>query len=387
MKQKIVYVIGGLYGPSGMGQVLSMKTNYLAENTDYQIYIILTEKKGTPLYYTMSPKIQFVNFDINFDELDTMPTHQKIVHYYKKQRRYKKMFSDYLMEIKPDITVSAVRRDINFINSIPDGSIKVGEIHFNKGDYRNFNKRFLPGFINRTISKKWMGQLIGELKKLSRFVVLSYEDKESWTEIENVQVIYNPLSFLPQKVSDLSEKKVIAVGRYTWQKGFDRLIDAWSIVSRKHPDWKLHIYGGGDKAPYQELAKQKGVDNTLVCESAVKNIVDKYLESTLFVLSSRYEGFGMVITEAMACGLPVVSFDCPCGPKDIIQTGVNGLLAPNGNIEMLADKICYLIEHEKERKEMGEKARENVARFDINNIMKQWLELFETVLAEKEKSL
>ena len=129
---RIVYVVGGLLAPNGMSSVLSAKINYLAEHTDYELYMILTEKAGQAWYYNINPKVKWVNFDINFDELDTMPLLKKFFFYQLKQRKYKKLFTDYLMEIRPDITVSTVRREINFINDVKDGSCKIGEIHFNK---------------------------------------------------------------------------------------------------------------------------------------------------------------------------------------------------------------------------------------------------------------
>src|SRR5690606_1925749 len=112
------------------------------------------------------------------------------------------------------------------------------------------------------------------------------------------------------------------------------------------------------------------------------NIAEKYCESSIFTLSSRYEGFGLVLVEAMACGLPVVSFDCPCGPREIVRDGEVGFLVENGNIEQLADKICYLIEHEDIRKMMGNKAQDHAQNFDIANISKQWKELFNALLSK-----
>ncbi len=125
------------------------------------------------------------------------------------------------------------------------------------------------------------------------------------------------------------------------------------------------------------------IESSCLLEHTVENIIDKYLESSIFVLSSRFEGFGMVITEAMACGVPPVSFDCPCGPKDIIKDGEDGLLVKNGDIEQLADKICFLIANEEIRKEMGKKARINVERFKIEHIAQQWKELFDSLLETK----
>jgi len=229
-----------------------------------------------------------------------------------------------------------------------------------------------------------MSKLIKELKKIDTFVVLSHEDKLKWRELENITVIHNPLSFFSEKTSDCNAKQVIAVGRYVPQKGFDILINAWNIVSQKHPEWILRIYGDGMRKELEEQIYSLRISNSCFLEHSVSNIADKYCESSIFVLSSRYEGFGMVITEAMACGVPAVSFACPCGPKDIIKNGIDGLLVENGNIQELADKICYLIEHEDVRKEMGKQARINVERFKIENIAMKWKELFDSLLDSKK---
>ena len=324
-KVKIAYCIPSLYYPSGMERVLTLKANYFAEHLGYDIHIILTDGKGKEPYYKLYPSITTHQLDINYDELYGLSLPKRIHRYWSKQKLFKKRLETCLNEIEPDITISLLRRDINFINKMKDKSIKLGEIHFNKSNYREFSDNCLPGIIQRAVKQYWMWQLIRQVRQLKSFVVLSHEDAAEWTELNNVTVIYNPLPFLPEQQSDNTPKQVIAVGRYVPQKGFDRLISAWSIVNKKHPDWILRIYGDGMREQLQNQIYELGISPSCILEHSTPDIVDKYCKSSIFVLSSRYEGFGMVIIEAMACGVPPVSFTCPCGPRDIISDGINGL--------------------------------------------------------------
>ncbi len=377
--KKIVYVIGGLYSPTGMNSILTKKINWLAANTDYELHMILTERAGTPWAFDMNPKIYWVNFNINFDELDIMPFYKKLFYYAIKQRKYKRLFSQYLMKTRPDITVSALRREINFINNINDGSKKIGEIHFVRSFYRNFHKPYLPIFINAFISKLWMKCLIKQIQRLERFVTLTEEDFCNWPELTNKLVIPNFVPDYHGEYADLNSKIAIAVGRYSWEKGFDLLIDSWKIVAQKHPDWTLNIYGVGDYLPLQKTANEKGLKEKVICHPATRDIYEKYQESSIFVLSSRHEGFGLVLLEAMSVGLPAVSFACPCGPRDIVTNKVDGILAENGNVQELADGICFFIQHPEERKVYGKRAIQKAQQFPQDKIMQQWVNLFESL--------
>lgn len=379
MKKRIVYIVGDLSYPNGMSRVLSQKVNYLAEKTDCKLYVVLTENASMPHYYELSSKVEYVNFDINFEVIQTMPFLLKLWNYFWKTRRYRKMLTNYLTLVRPDITVSILRREINFINDISDGSKKVGEIHFNKMSYRTINKPFLPSFMNRYLTKRWQNSLEREIHRLDKFVVLTHEDFSYWKGFPNIEVIPNPIYTYPELVSTCDNHQVIAVGRYTWQKGFDLLIMAWQQVASRHPEWQLRIYGAGDPTAYRRIVERCGLQSSLVCEEATNDVYQKYCESSIFVLSSRYEGLPLVLIEAMSAGLPCVSFTCPCGPRDVINDGEDGILVEAGNIEKLAEAINRLIEDDAMRKQYGSAARKNSTRFLESNIMEKWIQLFESL--------
>lgn len=377
MAKKILYIYGGLYTPNGMSAIISQKINYLAEYTDNEMYIVLTEHPEKKAFYQLSDKIHRKDIVLNFDDLDTMPLFKKMICYWIKQRKYKRMLTRYLMELHPDITVSITRREINFLTKIKDGSKKVAEIHFARTFYRQLSLSFLPKRVNKWISKIWMNNLIRSLKQLDRFIVLTNEDRQNWTELDNVSVIPNFVTFVSMDKSDCNMKRVIAVGRYSWQKGFDMLISAWQIVYQSHPDWLLDIYGDGDFGTYQKIADDLGLSSVIHCNHAIRDINNEYVKSSIFVLSSRYEGLPLVLIEAMGAGLPVVAFSCPCGPRDLIQDGFNGLLVENGNVNELADKIITLIENEDLRYHMGMNAVPSTALYTRDKVMLQWIKLFD----------
>ena len=372
---KIVYCTPALYMAGGVERVLTLKANYFAEHFGYDITIILTEGKDKPLFYPLSDKVKVINLDVNFEEMWNCSFVKKIFVYLKKQRIYRKRLTEELTRLHPNFTISLLRREINFINDIKDGSKKIGELHVNRANYRNFEAGD-SNIIKNLFAKFWMHSLVSHLKKLDRFVVLTEEDKSSWTELNNVEVIPDPLAFDISDVSPLTTKRVIAVGRYVYQKGYDLLLQAWAKVEKQHLDWELAVYGMGDRTPYEQLIDQLQIDRSRChLNGSVSDIKKEYLNSSLFVFSSRFEGFGMVLIEAMACGLPVISFDCPCGPKDIVRHQEDGLLVPSGNIDSLADGLHRLMSDDTLRQKMASKAVVNVRRFQINEIAQKWQSL------------
>ena len=375
---KLVYLTPALYMAGGVERVLTLKANYFAEHFGYDVAIILTEGKGKSPFYPLSERIKVVNLNIGFEQLWNCSFLKKIFVYLKKQRQYKKALTAELMKLCPDITVSLLRREINFLIGIKDGSKKIGELHVNRLNYRNFEAND-TNFIKQLFAKLWMSSLVKQLKRLDRFVVLTEEDMLAWPELQNVSVIPDPLSFVPTAQSSLSVKRVIAVGRYVYQKGFDLLLQAWAKIERQCPDWMLVVYGDGDRAPYEQMMRNLGIDTSrCLLNGPTTDIQREYVNSSLFVFTSRFEGFGMVLVEAMACGLPVVSFACPCGPKDIVRDGEDGFLVENGNIDELVQQLMKLMVDHRLRTAFARHAQQNAQRFNIEQTALRWKSVFES---------
>lgn len=376
---KIVYCIPSLCPSGGMERVLTVKANYFADVLNDDISIVVTEGKDKSPFYHLSSKIRVIQLDINFEEV-YRHVHflRKYYLYLKKQRLYRKRLSKCLFDLKADIVISTMRREINFINDIKDGSKKIGEVHFARIGYRELHIKYMPDKLNRFLSAYWFNMLLKKIKELSAFVVLTNADVDNWPHLDHVYVIHNPISFVSEQTADMESKKIIVVGRYDPLKGYDYLLEAWKIVNTQHSDWTIEIYGDGDNLSLQQKAEHLKLYN-FICNKPKENILPKYLESSIFVLSSLREGFSLALVEAMNCGLACVAFDST-GPKEIINDGVDGLLVENKNSLLLAEKINYLIENEEFRVLLGKQAKISVERFNINKIGEQWHSLFNSVL-------
>ncbi|MDR0541267.1 MAG: glycosyltransferase family 4 protein, partial [Dysgonamonadaceae bacterium] len=268
-----------------------------------------------------------------------------------------------------------------FIGKIKDGSKKVLEIHFSRFKRLQYERKGIWKWVD-TFRNKTDYKIVN---KFERFVVLTEEDKSYWGDLPNMEVIANAKNEWGDHTADLDNKTVIAVGRYDYQKGFDRLIEAWRLIHKRFPDWKLKIIGDGLlREKLEMLIGNYKLENVVELKKSVSDILPEYLGASVLMMSSRYEGLPMVLLEAESVGLPVVSFECKCGPKDIITDGEDGFLAPEGDVRILAEKTMRLIENPDLRKKMGRSAKINSGRFSEPVIMDKWIRLFNHLLNEKE---
>lgn len=372
---KIIYCIACTSHSGGMERVLANKANYLARH-GYEIVVVTTDQRGAQPFFLLEPGIRSIDLGINYDENNGKSFLNKLLHYPLKQYRHKKRLKAVLMTERPDVTVSMFNNDAGFIPSIKDGSAKVLEIHFSKFKRLQYGRKGVWKLADWWRSK----QDEKTVRKFDRFVVLTEEDKAYWGDLPNIMVIPNAISGIPAGTALLANKKVIAVGRYTYQKGFERLVDAWHLLASRFPDWNLVIIGDGEERPLlEQRIRSYGLERQVTLTRPTQEIGKVYQEASILASSSRYEGLPMVLLEAQAFGLPIVAFQCKCGPKDIVSDGMNGYLVPEGDTAGMAQRLEILMKDEALRKRMGLKAKESALRFNEEVIMKKWMYTFQTL--------
>lgn len=374
---RLVYLIPSIHNSGGMERVLCNKANWLVERAGYEVCIVTTDQKGRTPFFAFSPKIRMYDLQVNYTDLQGKNFVAKTAGFLRKQKLHRKKLQSLLDEMRADVVVSMFGPEVSFLYRMRDGSKKVLEIHFSKYFRLQQQRGGVWGLSDKW--RTWKDQKY--IRQYDKFVVLTQEDKTYWGNLPNIEVIYNAATFTPTETARLENKRVLSVGRLTFQKGYDMLLEAWAKVHARHPDWKLTIVGSGEEhdALRQQIGRL-GLTDTVELKAPTSQIQEEYLSSSIYVFSSRFEGFGMVLVEAMSCGLPAVSFACKCGPRDIIQHEKTGLLIPPEDMEALANGICRLIEDKDLRLRMGESAAQDVhEKFSMERIMRQWENLFENV--------
>lgn len=382
---KIAYLYTALCTVGGADRIIIQKANFLADEMQHEVYIITDSQKERPIVFPLSPKVIHIDLSIDFDRQYNHNLLIRGCYYFTLMHLYKKRLSHCLDSIKPDIVISTLGRELDFLTQLNDGSIKIGESHIAKPYTRNLHLMEERGFPYKQIARHWRKKQETTVKRLNALVVLTQHDADNWKEVKKACIIPNSLPFSPKKGSSCLNKRIISIGRYSEQKGYDRLIEAWVKVNQKHPDWLISIYGEGqDKNMLQALVRKHHIEDSFSLCSPTKNIQEKYLESSIYVMSSRFEGLPMALLEAMACGVPCISFDCPYGPAEIITQEEDGILVENGNIDKLADAICYLIENTDIRISMGKQAQRNIQCYSRKKVMKLWDDLFNTLITTQQ---
>ena len=377
---KIVYVYDALALYGGIERILIEKMNYLSQLPNYQIYIITTNQGNHPISFPLLPEVEHIDLNIRFHTKYQYKLLRRLYYSHKLNKRFKKRLKECIDKINPDIIVATTTHFANTIIKLPCNAKKVIECHAYKNETKE-SKSYICTKIKKHLLKK-KEKLI---KKADALIVLTQNSANDWKSIKSAIIIPNIIQKHENVTSSLSNKRVICVGRLEYEKGIDLLIETWKYVTQKHPDWSLDIFGDGSMK--QEIIHKINIwnmTNTITIHEPTPQIYNEYSKSSIYVLSSRFEGFGLVLAEAMSCGLPCIAFNCPNGPANIIQDNEDGLLVENGNIKQLSEKICYLIEHENIRKTMGLKAQQNIQRFYPENIMPKWNELFENIVTNTE---
>ena len=366
---KLIYCHADVYNPGGMERVLLNKLRGWVER-GYETMVVTTDQHGRPPFYEFPPEVRMVDLGINYKDDNNKNPIAKTTGYLRRRRKHRKALTELLMRERPDIVVSLYPSESSFIPDIHDGSLKMLELHFNKQFRLQYNRKGLLGLADR-IRTKQDEKLV---RKFDNFIVLTRQDAEMWGNLPNLSVMPNAVVTMPHKEHQPGNHRVIAVGRLDYQKGFDRLLDAWALIPvelRKF--WRLDIFGQGE---WEEKLKQQivrlGISESATVNQPTDKIFDEYAASDFLVMTSHYEGFPMVMIEAMACGVPTVCFDFLCGPRDIIANGINGIIVPEGDLQALATAMQQLMEHPEQLAQLSEQAKRISEEFSQEVIMKRW---------------
>lgn len=389
----IMYFIPSIATSGGMERVLIEKVNYLIGLGGYKIFIVTTEMSDDEKsFFNLDDSVELINLKLNFNKNYNKNFATKVINTRKLLKCYEENLKEIVIDKDVDICITMGGKELEFIGKLKLESKIIYESHFNK----NFRSSFLKANGKKNLFWNFIGimrdlQHHHQAKKVDQIVVLTDENLKKWKKISNKVIkIVNPSSIKnhTQARPELGGKRVIAIGKLDNQKGFDLLIEAWSTVNRKHPDWKLDIFGVGElEKKLQNQINKNNLSNTIKLAGITNDVKHELLLSSFLVLSSRFEGLPMVLIESITCGLPIIAFDCETGPREIITSNDCGLLIPNGNISALAEGIIHLIENHILLSNMSEIALSKSSDYQLEKIMEKWTVLFDQMLSEDKNDI
>lgn len=378
-EMKIAYIYPAFINIGGADKIIISKANYMADCWGYEVFLITDSQNGLQPFFPLSEKVHLIDLGINFFQQYQYGPLKRLMVYLRLMRQYEKALTATLAELRPDIIVSTFSRDAKFVDLFRKyAKATIAEVHTTKNNIRALPNLRLKGGVYRLLAAYLERQLNASARRYDEVVVLNTLEEELWRPVRPVRVINNAVQYYPEEENTLSEKNVIYVGRAEYEKAPDRLIEVWRLVAQRHPDWTLHMFCTG--AMLDELkakVEAYGLQQQVRFMPPTKDMEREYMISSLCVLTSRFEGFPVVLQEAMGCGLPCVAFNCPSGPRYIISDGDDGFLVDDGNVAAFADKVCLLMDDGSLRRQMGQKAKQHMGRYSKEVVMAQWQDLFQ----------
>jgi glycosyltransferase involved in cell wall biosynthesis len=375
---KILYVFHSLAYWGGIERILVDKMNYLASEYGYDVYMLTTGQGNHPVPYFLSPLVHLEDLNIRMHQQYQYHGLKRLLVNWQLTRLFKKRLADRLDIIRPDVIActTASYLEIDLITKLKNNIPLVIESHsvFQRIlGQKGLRNKYVDYIYHRGFSKSQV------------LVALTEGDAQEWREIHsNVKVIPNMVHLNDGKMSSLNNKSVIWVGRLDYQKRPLEMVEIWKKVYPQFPDWGLDMYGEGEQL--QELRHTvQQLNMNINIHQPTEQIFDAYRYSSIFVSTSLFEPFGLVIPEAMSCGLPVVAYDCPYGPSSILSDGSNGFLVQNDNRQAFADTLCRLMADTSLRHRIGGEALEASKRFSAEKIMPLWHDLFENLASQESR--
>ena len=372
---KFLFVLSSIASFGGVQKVMVEKANWLSTR-GHDVMIMTYEQGGNPLAFEILPSVKIKDIDCRFYTLYKLNLFKRIIKKAEIRRQFKVRFHQLVDEFRPDAIVAPTNTG-NFMKAIISAREKTNIIIESHSAYQY---DMMGGTIKKKINALLLLPVISHCDLL---IALTKGDASFWKRhVKNVKVVPNPSSFYLDDINH-DEKilgRIICPARLHPHKRLDRLIIAFSLIAKAHPLWYIDIYGDGYlKGQLLYLIKKLELTNRIHILPPTKNIIAEYSRSQMFVLSSDCEGFGLVIIEAMACGIPVVATDCPYGPSEIIDNGKTGLLAKM-NVRDLAEKMDWMMANNEERMKIGERAHQYAERFKEENVMLEWEKAYLSVL-------